>query len=88
VMTVDYSGGASVAVDFIAKRFDNPAGLPLDPDFAETPAAKDSLGANVAAFLAAVRGDGHGPAADGAAGLAALETALAIDEACGARSRL
>ena len=88
VMTVDYQGGASVAVDFMAKTFDNPAGLALDPQFAEHPSAKDSLGANVAAFLAAVRGDGRGPAADGPAGLAALETALAIDAACGARSRL
>lgn len=87
-MTVDYQGGARVAVDFIAKTFDNPQGLPLDPDFAETPLAQDSLGANVAAFLAAVRGEASGPAADGPAGLAALETALAIDEACGARSRL
>lgn len=88
VMTVDYQGGARVDVDFIAKTFDNPAALALDPEFADTPAAKDSLGANVAAFLAAVRGDGQGPAADGAAGLAALETALLIDAACGARSRL
>jgi predicted dehydrogenase len=88
VMTVDYQDGASVKVDFIAKRFDNPQGLALDPDFADAPAARDSLGANVAAFLAAVRGEQHGPAVDGAAGLAALETALAIDEACGARSRL
>jgi predicted dehydrogenase len=88
VMTVDYQDGSRVEVDFIAKRFENPKGLPLDPDFAETPAAKDSLGANVAAFLAAVRGGSQGPAADGPAGLAALETALAIDEACGARSRL
>ena len=88
VMRVDYQGGASVSVDFMAKTFDNPAGLALDPQFAEHPSAKDSLGANVAAFLAAVRGDGRGPAADGPAGLAALETALAIDAACGARSRL
>lgn len=88
VMTVDYQGGARVDVDFIAKTFDNPANLPLDPDFADNPIAKDSLSANVAAFLAAVRGELHGPAADGTAGLAALETALAIDAACGARSRL
>ena len=88
VMTVAYQGGAQVEVDFIEKRFDNPEGLALNPDFAETPQAKDSLGANVAAFLAAVRGADSGPAADGPAGLAALETALAIDEACGARSRV
>ncbi len=88
VMTIDYDGGAQVAVDFIARTFENPAGLPLDPDFQQKPSAQDSLGANVAAFIAAVRGDGEGCAADGAAGLAGLETALAIDEACGARSRI
>jgi hypothetical protein len=87
-MAREYEGGARVSVDFIAKTFENPAGLPLDADFADKPSARDSLGANVAAFLAAVRGDAHGPSADGPAGLAALETALAIDAACGARSRL
>ena len=88
VMTIDYEGGAEVAVDFIARTFKNPAGLPLDPDFRQKPSAQDSLGANVAAFLAAVRGADDGCAADGAAGLAGLETALAIDAACGARSRI
>ena len=88
IMTIDYEGGAEVAVDFIARTFENPADLPLDPDFQQKPSAQDSLGANVAAFLAAVRGEGESCAADGAAGLAALETALAIDAACGARSRI
>jgi len=88
VMTIDYETGAQVSVDFIAKRFDNPTGLPLDPDFADTPSAKDSLGANVAAFVNAVRGRGKDCAADGAAGLAAIETALAIDAACGSASRI
>jgi hypothetical protein len=73
IMTIAYDGGAEVAVDFIARTFDNPAGLPLDPDFQRTPSAQDSLGANVAAFLAAVRGESESCAADGAAGLAALE---------------
>ncbi|MGJ3232203.1 MAG: Gfo/Idh/MocA family protein [Oceanicaulis sp.] len=88
VMTIDYDGGARVDVDFIKRSFANPGGLPLDRDFNETAMAKDSLGANVAAFLAAARGGDSGPAADGAAGLAALEAALRIDEACGSRSRV
>jgi predicted dehydrogenase len=88
VMAVDYQGGARVEIDFIAKTFDNREDLPLDREFADNANAKDSLGANVAAFLAAVRGERGGPSADGAAGLAALETALAIDAACGARSRV
>jgi predicted dehydrogenase len=88
VMTIAYEGGDEVAVDFIARTFENPAGLPLDPDFQQNPSAQDSLGANVAAFVGAVRGESERCAADGAAGLAALETALAIDAACGARSRI
>lgn len=88
VMTMDYDGGARVEVDFIRRSFDNPGALALDPDFNESAMAKDSLGANVAAFLDAARGGDSGPAADGAAGLAALEAALRIDEACGSRSRV
>lgn len=89
VMRLGYQTGEEVVVDFIAKTFDNPSGLPLDSDFADSPSAQDSLGANVAAFLAAARGEaGSAPAADGRDGLLALETALRIDEAAGARSRL
>ncbi|XBQ16026.1 MAG: Gfo/Idh/MocA family oxidoreductase [Oceanicaulis sp.] len=88
VMAIEYENGASVSVDFIAKSFDNPDRLDLDPDFADKPDAKDSLGANVAAFVKAARGGTNGPAADGAAGLLALETALRIDEAAGSRSRV
>ncbi|KAA5805202.1 Gfo/Idh/MocA family oxidoreductase [Alkalicaulis satelles] len=89
VMEIGYQGGAHVRVDFIAKTFDSQGGLALNPDFADAPEARDSLGANVAAFLDAVRGSGAGgPAADGEAGWLALETALRIDEAAGARSRI
>jgi predicted dehydrogenase len=87
VMDIEYEG-ATLGVDFLSKRFDNPAGLPLDPDFAESPTSKDSLGANVAAFLSAVRGGDGRPAADAKAGLLGLETALRVDEAAGGRSRL
>ncbi len=88
VMALDFEDGAQVSVDFIGKAFENGAGLPLDPDFAERPEAKDSLGANVSAFISAVLGGPAGPAASGAAGLLALETALAIDAAAGGRSRI
>jgi predicted dehydrogenase len=88
VMTIDYETGANVRVDFIERSFANADGLPLDPDFEAKPSAKDSLGANVANFVAAVRGDGNGPGADGAAGLAAIEVALQIDAACGSASRI
>lgn len=88
VMALSFEGGAALMVDFIHKRFENGSALPLNPDFAEAAEAKDSLGANVSAFLDAVTGAPGGVAATGAAGLLALETALAIDEAAGGRSRL
>ncbi|MCC5996019.1 MAG: Gfo/Idh/MocA family oxidoreductase [Oceanicaulis sp.] len=89
VMEIGYGQGAKVRVDFIAKTFDSSGGLALNPDFADAPEARDSLGANVAAFLDAVRGRGDGwPAADGEAGRLAMETALRIDAAAGARSRV
>jgi len=88
VMTIAYDGGAEVSVDFISRAFDNSGGLPLDPDFNDTAMARDSLGSNVAAFVTAARGGDSRPAADGAAGLAALEAGLRIDAACGSRSRV
>lgn len=89
VMEIGYADDRSVKVDFIAKTFEASPGLALNPDFADDDAARDSLGANVAAFLDAVRGAGAGkPAANGEDGRLALETALRIDAAAGARSRL
>jgi len=89
VMEIGYADDRSVKVDFIAKTFEASPGLALNPDFADDPAARDSLGANVGAFLDTVRGVSTGyPAADGEDGRLALETALRIDTAAGARSRL
>jgi len=88
VMALGFEGGEALMVDFIGKSFENGAGLPLNAEFAEAPEAKDSLGANVSAFIDAVSGSADGVAATGAAGLLALETALAVDEAAGGRSRL
>lgn len=89
VMDIDFEGGAQLGVDFINKRFDNGSGLKLDPDFADRPMARDSLGASVSNFISRVIDPAHAsPAADGRAGLLALETALAIDAAAGSRSRM
>lgn len=89
VMEIGYADGRFAKVDFIARTFEASPGLALNRDFADDPSARDSLGANVGAFLDAVRGAGTGyPAADGEDGRLALETALRIDEAAGARSRL
>ena len=89
VMTIGFEGGAVLDVDFIRKRFENGAGLPLDPDFADAPMAKDSLGASVENFVSRVLDPAYrSPAADGSAGVIALETALAVDAAAGSRSRM
>lgn len=89
VMLMGYASGDQVEVDFLNKRFANEGRLHLDPDFADAPQAKDSLGANVSAFVDAVLDPkAKSAAASGRAGLQALETALRIDEAAGSLSRL
>jgi predicted dehydrogenase len=89
VMLLGYEGGDQVEVDFLNKRFANEGALRLDPDFADAPQARDSLGANVGAFVGAVLDPkARSVAASGSDGLLALETALRIDEAAGGDSRL
>ena len=83
------AGDVRVEVDFLTKRFDNPADLPLNRDFADSEDAKDSLGANVKAFVSKALGETVSvPAATGRDGMLALETALRIDQAAGSRSRI
>lgn len=88
VMLLGYASGDQVEVDFLNKRFANEGKLRLDPDFADAPQARDSLGANVTAFIDAVTGGKKSVAATGRDGLRALETALRIDEAAGSISRI
>ena len=80
-MRLDYPGGA-VAIDFLAPSFSNQAGFPLDAGFASTPAGQDPLGASVAAFVAAIAGQGR-PAVSGAEGARAVDVALRIESALG-----
>lgn len=82
-MRLDYARGA-VEIDFVAKRFENSAGLSLNADFMQHPDAQDSLGANVRRFIDAVLGAAAAPAVSGADALAALELAHAIDAAADA----
>ncbi|MCW5725343.1 MAG: Gfo/Idh/MocA family oxidoreductase [Maricaulaceae bacterium] len=82
VMRVDYDQGF-VEVDFVARTFRNETPFALDPDFADSPMARDALGANVEAFLNSVL-DGAAVAVSGEAGLAALEAALQIDASASA----
>ena len=78
-MRVEYADGV-VDVDFIAKTFENTTPYTLNPGFADTEMARDSLGANVKAFLASVL-DGAPVAVPGIAGLRALDAARAVDGA-------
>lgn len=76
-MRVEYDEGV-LDIDFVAKTFENSTPFALNPDFAETETARDSLGANVKAFLASVI-DGAPVAVPGIAGLRALDAARAVD---------
>jgi len=76
-MHVEYDEG-TLDIDFIAKTFENTTPFKLNPDFADDPLSKDSLGANVNAFLKSVV-EGAAVAVPGIAGLRALDAARAID---------
>jgi len=79
-MRVVYPSG-EVRVDFLAHTFENTTPFALDPNFEETPAFKDRLGASLEAFLAAVRGERAGPLASVRDGARALDLALAVEQA-------
>ncbi|MDP3174917.1 MAG: Gfo/Idh/MocA family oxidoreductase [Phenylobacterium sp.] len=79
-MRVVYAAG-EVEIDFVSRAFRNTTGWPLDPDFAEAPAVKDTLGASVESFLNAVRGDAPRPEVTAAEATRALDLALAIEQA-------
>ncbi len=81
-MHIIYPSG-EVKIDFLARTFENKAGFALNADFAETPAGRDPLGANVVRFIDAVTGAAPRPAVTGAEGLAVLKLALAVDRAAG-----
>ena len=79
-MRVVYPSG-ELEIDFLARTFRNTTGFDLNPDFAETPGARDPLGASVGAFLACVRGDLDRPVVTGEEAARALDLALAIERA-------
>jgi predicted dehydrogenase len=78
-MRLTYESGV-IEVDFINRTFVNTTPFKLNPDFAETRVAKDSLGTSVERFLSAVQGEGR-PLCDGKSALAALKLALRLDAA-------
>lgn len=72
-----------VEIDFLTHRFSNTTPFAFDADFATSAAGRDRLGASLAAFLAAVRGETPAPLADARAGARALDLALAVEQAVG-----
>lgn len=79
-MRVAYPSG-EVAIDFMARTFRNTTPFALNPDFAETPAGRDPLGASVESFLMAVRGEAPRPVVTAEEAIRALDLALAIEQA-------
>ncbi len=79
-MRIVYPSG-EVAIDFVARTFRNTTPFPLNADYADTPAAKDPLGASVEGFLNAVRGLAPRPVVTVDEAMAALDLALAIEQA-------
>jgi len=79
-MKIVYLSG-EVEIDFVSHAFRNTTPYALNPDFAQTPAARDSLGASVAAFLEAVRGEAPRPVVTAREATRALDLALAVEHA-------
>jgi predicted dehydrogenase len=77
-MRVVYPSG-EVNVDFLTHAFDNTTPFALDAGWASTPQGKDPLGASVADFLAAVRGEIARPLVTGEEAARALDLALRIE---------
>jgi predicted dehydrogenase len=79
-MRVVFPSG-EVEIDFLARSFRNTTPFALDPDFADTPAGQDPLGASVASFLMAVRGEAPRPVVTADEAIRALDLALAVEQA-------
>lgn len=81
VTRITYASGL-VEIDMVARTFSNTTPHRLNENFADTPMGKDPLGASIAAFIAACRGEGR-PLVTGAEARAALALALAVEERAG-----
>ncbi len=79
-MRIVYPSG-EVEIDFVARTFRNSTAFPLNAGFADTPAGIDPLGASIDAFLGAVRGEADRPAVTAGEAIAALDLALAVEQA-------
>ena len=83
-MRVVFPSG-EVEIDFLTRAFRNTTPFALNPDFADTPAARDPLGASVASFLHAVRRAAPRPVVTAEEAIRALDLALAIEQALAER---
>jgi predicted dehydrogenase len=81
-MLVAYPSG-EVDIDLMAGTVSSTAAFPVRDDFATLPEVRDRLGASIAAFLAAVRGEAGRPVASAADGARALDLGLAVELALG-----
>ena len=79
-MRIVYPSGA-VEVDFFARTFRNTTPYALNSDFADSAAATDPLGASLDGFLRAVRGEAARPIVTAGEAIAALDLALAVEQA-------
>jgi predicted dehydrogenase len=79
-MKIVYPSG-EVELDFVARTLRNTTPFTLNADYAETPDGRDPLGASVAGFLAAVRGEAPRPIVDAEDAIRALDLALAVEKA-------
>jgi len=79
-MRIVYPSG-EVNVDFVARTLNNTTPFALNPDYADTPAGQDPLGASVEGFLNAVRGLAPRPVVTAEEAIRALDLALAVEQA-------
>lgn len=79
-MRIVYPSG-EVEIDFVARTLRNTTPFELNADFASTPAASDPLGASVEGFLQAVRGLAPRPVVTAEEAMAALDLAIAVEQA-------
>ena len=77
-----------VTIDFLARSFTDTTPFHLNAGFAETAEGRDPLGASVADFVAAVRGDLPRPVVTGEEAARALEAALKVDGAAARPARV
>jgi len=66
-------------IDLLTREVVNTTPFALNADFAETPEGRDPLGASIAAFVAAARGEAPRPLATGEEAARALAVALDVD---------